>query len=200
MPRQVDHDRRRRQIAEAVWRLAARGGLEDVTLRQVAAEAAVSARLLQYYFGTRDDLLLAALEILNADAEHRARERVAALGDDPAPRAVLRGVLMELLPLDEERRTRHLVYVAYFVRMLRDESLGEIARNAPPALEDLITALITGAREQGHVPPDVDARREAALLLAAADGLQTGMLLGQRTSESALSLIDHQLDRIFSTR
>jgi hypothetical protein len=39
MPRQVDHDLRRRQIAEAVWRLAARGGLENVTLRQVAAEA-----------------------------------------------------------------------------------------------------------------------------------------------------------------
>ena len=31
MPRRVDHAQRRRQIAEALWRLAAGGGLESTT-------------------------------------------------------------------------------------------------------------------------------------------------------------------------
>lgn len=35
-------------------------GLERVTMRQVAAEAGVSTRLLQYYFGTREALLAGA--------------------------------------------------------------------------------------------------------------------------------------------
>jgi hypothetical protein len=48
VPRFADHDQRRRQIAEAVWRPAAPRGLEDVTLWQVAAEAGVSMRLVQY--------------------------------------------------------------------------------------------------------------------------------------------------------
>ncbi|WP_214414207.1 TetR/AcrR family transcriptional regulator [Sphaerisporangium fuscum] len=197
MPRQVDHDQRRRQIAEAVWRLATRGGLEDVTLRQVAAEAEVSARLLQYYFGTRDQLLLGALEILNDDAERRARERLTTLGEAPGTHALVRGVLLELLPLDEERRNRHLVYAAYFVPFLIDPALAEVARDAPHALENLVADLITQGQELGQVPRHLDAAAEAAFLVAGADGIQTTVLLGQRTPEEAVALIDHQLARIF---
>ncbi|MEU4449156.1 TetR/AcrR family transcriptional regulator [Actinosynnema sp. NPDC050801] len=197
MPRQADHDLRRRQIAEAVWRLATRGGLEDVTLRQVATEAGVSARLLQYYFGTRDQLLLGALEILNAQAEQRARERLAMLGETPGLRAIVRGVLLELLPLDEERRNRHLVYAAYFVRFLVEPALAAVARDAPRALDQLVTDLISHARELGQARPDLDAPTEAALLVATAEGLQSSVLLGQRSAERAVALIDHQLDRVF---
>jgi AcrR family transcriptional regulator len=198
MPRLVDHDVRRRQIAEAVWRLAVRGGLENVTLRQVAAEAEVSARLVQYYFGTRDRLLLGALEVLNADAEQRAKERVAALGRAPGPRATVRGVLLELLPLDEERRNRHIVYAAYFVRFLTEPALAEVAREAAPALTHLVAGLIDHGREPGHVPPDVDAMAEAAFLLAGAEGLRTSVLLGQCAPDEAVALLDRQLDRVFS--
>lgn len=198
MPKQVDHDRRRRQIAEAVWRLAARGGLEDVTLRQVATEAGVSARLLQYYFGTRDELLLGALEILNDDAEQRARERLAMLGGAPGMHAVVRGVLLELLPLDAERRNRHLVYAAYFVRFLADPALGKVARAAPHALENLVAGLIAQGQELGQVSRDIDAAAEATFLVAGADGIQATVLLGQRTPEEAVALVDHQLARIFT--
>ncbi|MGW4404811.1 TetR/AcrR family transcriptional regulator [Nonomuraea sp. NPDC004702] len=199
MPRQVDHDQRRRQIAEAVWRLATRGGLEDVTLRQVAAEAGVSARLLQYYFGTRDELLLGALEILNDDAEQRARERLAKLGEAPGMHAVVRGVLCELLPLDEERRSRHLVYAAYFVRFLTDPALAKVAQDAPRALENLVTGLLVQGQESGQVPPHIDAAAEAAFLVAGAEGMQSSVLLRQRSAEDAVAMIDHQLARVFST-
>lgn len=200
MPRQVDHDLRRRQIAQAVWRLAARGGLEDVTLRQVAAEAGVSARLLQYYFGTRDQLLLGALELLNADAERRARERLEALGGEPTMRALVRGVLLEMLPLDDERRNRHVVYAAYFVRFLVEPALAEAVRGAPLAVEDLVADLITRGQRLGEVPESVDAPAEAAFLVAGAEGLQTGVLLGQRPPEEAVALLDRQLDRVFPGR
>ncbi|WP_219517585.1 TetR/AcrR family transcriptional regulator [Nonomuraea ceibae] len=198
MPRQADHDLRRRQIAEAVWRLATRGGLEDVTLRQVATEAGVSARLLQYYFGTRDQLLLGALEILNADAEERARRRLELLGDEPGTRALVRGVLMELLPLDEERRNRHLVYVAYFVRFLADPALAAVAHDAPLALEGLVAGLLARGLESGEVRPDVDVEAEAAFLVAGAEGLMSRVLLGQRTPEEAVALVDRQLGRVFT--
>jgi AcrR family transcriptional regulator len=199
MPKQVDHDQRRRQIAEAVWRLATRGGLEDVTLRHVAAEAGVSARLLQYYFGTRADLLLGALRILNDDAERRARERLAMLGEAPGMHAIVRGVLLELLPVDEERHNRHLVYAAYFVRFLADPALAEVARDAPRALENLVAGLIAQGQEAGQVPPGIDAAAEAAFLVAGAEGMQSSVLLRQRSAEDAVAMIDHQLARVFTT-
>ena len=197
MPRQADHLARRRQIAEAVWRLAGRGGLEDVTLRQVANEAGLSARLLQYYFGTRDELLLGALEILNADAQQRAHERITALGPAPSLREVVRGVLMELLPLDADRRAQHLVHAAYFLRFLTDPSLREAIQNAAPALEALVAGLITQAQQSGEADAKVNASSESDLLVAAAEGLQTQVLLGRRTGAEAVTLIDHQLARIF---
>ena len=198
MPRQVDHDERRHQIAEAVWRLAIRGGLEQVTLRQVAAEAGVSARLLQYYFGTRDQLLLGALEILNTDAEQQAKHRMASLGDAPSMRAIVRGVLLEMLPLDEPRRDRHVVYAAYFVRFLTEPALGAAARATPPELENLVTDLITHAQQLGEAPHHIDASAEAVFLIAGADGLQTRLLLGQLSPEYAIDVVDQQLDRIFT--
>jgi AcrR family transcriptional regulator len=199
MPRNADHDLRRRQIAEAVWRLAATGGLEDVTLRQVATEAGVSARLLQYYFGTRNQLLLGALQILNTDAEQRAGERMAHLGDTPTMRQLVRGVLLELLPLDEERRNRHLVYLAYFVRFLADPDLAAMVRETPPALEKLVADLLGYGRDLGEVPSHIDTAAEAAFLVAGAEGLQASALLHQHTNDQAIALIDHQLNRIFST-
>ncbi|GAA0984554.1 TetR family transcriptional regulator C-terminal domain-containing protein [Nocardiopsis tropica] len=198
MPRQVDHDLRRHQIAQAVWRLATRGGLEHVTLRQVAAEAEVSARLLQYYFGTRDRLLLGALEILNDDAEQRAGQRLAELGEAPGMRALVRGVLWELLPLDEERRTRHLVYAAYFIPFVTDPALAAAARDAPRALEDLVSGLLDQGRQSGEVPPEVDTEAESAFLVAGAIGLQTSVLLGQHSPEQAVELIEHRLDGVFA--
>ncbi|NKY53258.1 TetR/AcrR family transcriptional regulator [Nocardia vermiculata] len=197
MPRQVDHDLRRHQIAEAVWRLAGRGGLEQVTLRLVAAEAGVSARLLQYYFGTRDQLLLGALEILNNEAEQQAKQRMAALGESPGMRAVVRGVLHEMLPLDEERRNRHIVYAAYFIRFLTEPTLTSVARDAPPALADLVAELITEGQRLGQVRNEADPTDEAMFLLAGTEGLQTRVLLEQLSTERAVALIDMQLDRIF---
>jgi AcrR family transcriptional regulator len=198
MPRQVDHNQRRRQIAEAVWRLATRGGLETVTLRQVAAEAGVPPRQLQYYFGARDQLLLGALEILNTDAEQRALERLSALGEAPDARATVRGVLLEMLPLDEERRNRNLVHAAYFLRFLTEPALAAVARDALPALDSLLASLLAQAQESGQISRDIDAAAEAAFLAAGADGLQTTVLLGQRTPEQAVALIDQQLDRVFA--
>ena len=196
MPRRVDHEERRRQIAEAVWRLAGRSGLEDVTLRHVASEAGVSPRLVQYYFGTREQLLLGALEILNADAGARAQERLSGVRESDL-HALVRGVLLELLPLDDERRARHVVYAAYFVRFLTDPALAAVARDAAPALESLLAALIQQAQELGQVPDAVHVPAEAAHLIAAAEGLQAQVLLGQRSPADAVAVIDHQLGRIF---
>lgn len=197
MPRQVDHQQRRRQLAEAVWRLATRSGLEGVTLRQVAAEAGVPARQLQYYFGTREQLLLGALEVLNAEAERRAGERMANLGDDPPLRAVLRAVLLELLPLDDERRRAHLVHAAYFVRFLTDPALGRSVQDAPHALEDLVASLLRRGQERGHVDRTLAVEPEAAFLVAGTQGLQSQLLLGHYTPPQAIALMDRQVSRLF---
>jgi AcrR family transcriptional regulator len=195
VPKRVDHDQRRRHIAAAVWRLASTNGLEDVTLRKVAAEAEVSMRLVQYYFGTRHELLVKALEILNHDTSAQVQEQIP---EGAAPRDVLRTVLLAMLPLDEQRRTRYLVHLAYFVRSLSDETLAGEFRETPPVLEQQISDLIGWGQAEGRVPAAVDTFVEAELLLATVDGLQTAVVLGQRSVEQTVTLVDRLLDRLFT--
>ncbi|WP_422745541.1 TetR/AcrR family transcriptional regulator [Mycobacterium sp. WMMD1722] len=193
MPRQVDHEQRRRQIAEAVWRLAAGQGLEDVSLRKVADEAGVSMRLVQYYFGTRSELLVGALRILNDDAEQVAQQRLRRDGA-VTPAELVRQVLMELLPLDEERRLRHTVYAAYFVRLLHDDDLAAAAgaSRSETSLAALLQQVI------GDATADAAAvRAEAETLEALASGLQAQMLLGELDASRAVELLDRQVRRAF---
>ena len=75
MPKRVDHEERRQQIADALLRTAATRGLHATGMREVAAEAGVSLRLVQYYFGTKEELLLAAMQHLAARFSARAVAR-----------------------------------------------------------------------------------------------------------------------------
>src|SRR5438270_2692637 len=110
MPKRVDHQQRRREITGAVIRIAMKGGLAAATFREVAAEAGVSVRLIQYYFGTKDELLLSTQRHVAERATARIVSRMEAAGD--APRDVVLSVLTSFIPTDEESREAMLMFVA----------------------------------------------------------------------------------------
>ncbi len=66
-------DERTRRIVEAATLLAEKGGFEAVRLRDVAAQAGVALGTLYRRFRSKEDLLLAALEIELRDHERRLR-------------------------------------------------------------------------------------------------------------------------------
>ena len=95
-------------------------------MREVAAKAGVSLRLVQYYFGTKEELLLAAMQRLAAQLSERVMARVkkARPPEGPArPRDIVAAILAEGLPTDDERRTFHVVYLAYLALSLTDPAL-----------------------------------------------------------------------------
>ncbi|WP_405803999.1 TetR/AcrR family transcriptional regulator [Streptomyces sp. NBC_00210] len=198
MPKRVDHDERRTQIAEALVRVAGRRGLHAVGMRDVAAEAGVSLRLVQYYFQTKENLLLYGLQQLAGGFSERVAARVRAAGDDPGPRAMIEALLKASLPTDEESRTFHLVYTSYAVLAVTDEALAAqpFIKN-PDAAEDAVTDLLLQAKEAHLTRPCMDARLEAISLLAMSAGLGTSILVGRRGPETAAAVLDHHLDRIF---
>lgn len=200
MPKRVDHAERRTEIAEALVRVAGRRGLHAVGMRDVAAEAGVSLRLVQYYFQTKEKLLLFGLELLAERFGERVSARVRAAGDSPGPRAMVEALLMAALPTDDESRTFHHLYTSYAVLAVNDPALAAqpFIKN-PDAAEDALTELLRQAQEAALLEPGVDARLEAAGLLAMSAGLGTGILVGQRSPESATTVLGHHLNRIFRT-
>ncbi|WP_433788932.1 TetR/AcrR family transcriptional regulator [Actinoplanes sp. CA-252034] len=183
---------RRRQVVEAVWRLAASRGLQSVTVREVAAEAGVTPRIVQYHFSGKQDLLVTALRELHRDNGIRARERIAALPDPGDPRALLRATLDEFLPLDGERRTGLAVLTAYYTRSLTDPALAAVFLAAETPLEDLIAALITAAGPR----PGIDPAHEADLLVSGVTGLGLDLLHRRRDLIGVRRTIAYHLDRI----
>ncbi|SDY35261.1 transcriptional regulator, TetR family [Saccharopolyspora shandongensis] len=197
MPKQVDHEARRIQIAEALMRLASRGGLEAVSLRDVAAEAGVSMGAVQHYFKSKDEMLGFAMGHVNNRASNRIVQRLSQEGERPKVRVVLRTLMLEMLALSDDSRMEFLTHIAFFLRALGAPDLAETYREWWPKLEEWVASELRAAQESGELPADRDPEREAEALLLIPDGLSVGLLLGHRTGEGATAAIDYHLDRLF---
>jgi TetR/AcrR family transcriptional repressor of bet genes len=201
VPKKVDHEARRLEIAEALWRIASTRGLDGASLRDVAAEADISLGRLQHYFRTKDEMLLFALRHINQLADRRIRERiesvVADLEGEPPPRTVLRECLAGMLPLDDKSRVGTLVGAAYFARAVHDERLRAEAREGIPKLAEFFAGLLRSAVERGEVAADRDPYDEAMLLISLVDGLTAYTLLDVHSPEGALRLLDLHLEGLF---
>jgi AcrR family transcriptional regulator len=183
---------RRRQIVEAVWRIAAERGLRMATIREIAAEAGVTPRVVQYHFSGKHHLLVTALQALHRDNERRGRDRIAARRDAADPRVLLRATLEQLLPLDEQRRMSLRVLTAYYAWSLTDPALAAVFLHEEQPLEDLVAALITAA----GADPAIDPAEEATLLVGGISGLALDLLHRRRTRSDVQRTLDYHLTRI----
>jgi AcrR family transcriptional regulator len=201
VPKRVDHEERRRQIADALLRAAAARGLHATGMREVAAEAGVSLRLVQYYFGTKEELLLSGMQHLAAGFAERAVTRIRPIketGGQAGPRDVIGAILAEALPVDDERRTFAVLNAAYFALSLTEPALAiaPLAKNSN-AVIDVVAAQLRTAQAAGDTPARLDPGVEALGLLAMAHGLSLSVLGGQSSAEQAQAAIDYHLDRLF---
>ena len=191
MPKKVDHQAQRALIADALMRVAATRGLEAVSLRHVAAEAGVSTGMVQHYFRTKDEMMVFALDMVSAGVKARLEA-----GDQrvvPTPRDLVRALLLQMLPLDEQRSTEGKVALAFLsYAAVRPHVAAELRQNTAQMrafFADQIRA--TSPAERG-----VDPERAATALLALVDGLGVHVLGGHYSPDDALAALDQYLDSI----
>lgn len=201
MPRLADHDARRRQITDAARRVIVRGGLEAATFQAVAAEAGISVRLVQYYFGTKKEFLLGTLKSVIDAMASRFIEQFESLGDDPDPRFALQTIGRALLPLDDLRRDEAQVLAAYqAARLTGSEPLPSETLAPARLLVETLAEHIGRARgyPTGDDSPDTQAAigLDAELLSVLIPGLSQTVLSDFHTPERAAELLDHAIDRI----
>ena len=191
MPKEVDHDARRRKLADAACRVIARHGLGATTLAQVAEESGWSIGSIRYYFPNKDDLIASALWRVGERVDERIRSRTAG-GMSVAD---LRAAALELLPLDDSRREDALVFLAFLAQAAVIPALADAAEDAARRLQEPLSARIEHAVQAGELAPHLDAEHEAARLRLLLDGLRIQLLTTpRRTSASwALTILDDHL-------
>lgn len=167
LPRAVDPDLRRRDLAEATWRVVRRDGLDAASVRNVAAEAGLSMGSLRHYFGSQSELLAFSMRLV-ADRITARVEALLALGDT-AERS--EEILAELLPLDAERRAENEVWLAFSARTLVDPGLQALAEELYDDLRALMGRVVAERAAAGLVAGGADLTLEADRLHALVDGL-----------------------------
>lgn len=190
MPKLVDHEERRRLIAAALLRVISRGGLEAVSLRHVAAEAGVTAGMVQHYFPSKDAMMEFAMQAAAARYEQRITERLGRLGSDPDPRRILGVVLSSLLPVDaaDDDARVATAFQAYAVsRPDAAARLEEANAQLREHLAGLVTAVGAGVG---------DPRTTATILFATAEGLSVQVLSARLPAQAAQQALDHHIELI----
>ncbi|WP_407564569.1 TetR/AcrR family transcriptional regulator [Streptomyces sp. 184] len=192
MPRQVDHESRRRTIAEAVCLLAGERGLEGVTLRDVAARAEVSMGAVQRCFRTKEEMLLFALGYVRERVGERVRAR---LVRSPAQSAgtALGHAAAEVSLLGDEHRAEARVWLAFVAQAAVSDALAGTLKANYAGLHEVFARLIAEAAEDADRAAPLDPRREARTLLALADGLTVHVLVGHLTPHEAHDVLDAHL-------
>ncbi|WP_228001022.1 TetR/AcrR family transcriptional regulator [Nocardia australiensis] len=184
MPRKVDHDSRRRLVAEAVCRLVGREGIEAATLREVAAEAGVSMGAVQRCFQTRQQMLIFAQEHVNQRIAERAKARIAASLDPESVVTMVEEILTALLVCDEDL-VEARVWIAFTAQAAVDPTVAAAQREHYRGLTEGLRSLVTLGQQNGQIAASVDADRIADELIAITDGLMIQVLMGRHTLESA---------------
>ena len=164
----------RETLLTKVMDAVARDGLADRSLREIAASAGTSHRMLIYHFGSRDGLLAAVVDTV----EQGARDTLARMVDEAKA---------DPDPLDAGLRYWHLVtedalvYGPLFFELSSHAMLG--LPYAAELRERLVTTWLDAleAMWTARGVPRLPARRQARLDLAVARGLLHDLLLtGER--------------------
>jgi len=195
MPKDVDHDERREELLEAVWRVVARDGIERATIRVIAKETAWSSGVLAHYFADKDDIIESALRLMYERIAARWDEKLAGLSGLRA----LHELVLDNLPLDDERELETKFLMNYWSREIRGGNHHQPppTRRAP-MLIDLLTTLTREAQEAGEIRRDEAAGDIAERLLGLIDGFSLHTLLDPErlTRERQVALVQQEFDRL----
>lgn len=173
MPKKVDHDARREELVLAAWRVIAANGIDEVTIRDIARESGYSSGVLAHYFKNKDDLLAHALRLSHT----RIRKRYDAEVETPVAIDALKAILIDNLPIDEQRELETRIEMSFWARALRNEELHEIQQEESETLRALLRELVEKAQKDKTIAKQHDREKILELLGAMIDGISLHALL-----------------------
>lgn len=169
MPKKVDHELRRRKLAEATFELISKSGLSGLTLTKVAEELGSSIGAIAHYARTRDDLLLLAgdysVEVGTALAETTLKKYKGV--------EALRRLLYDTLPTTELRSNAWLIWLDFCERAnaRKDTRMRGILLERHKGYSKWFSDRIEDAKKAGEIAPDIDAGRMALNALVLVEGI-----------------------------
>ena len=120
MPKIVDHEQRRDEIALVACRVVAEHGFDQATIVRIAREAGYTTGMVAHYYDTKQEIVIAALRLIL----RRSEERLTRLAGESQPDLLT--VLTESLPVDEARFIECAFWTAFWGQVSADKKLKRI--------------------------------------------------------------------------
>ena len=120
MPKIVDHEQRRDEIALVACRVVAEHGFDQATIVRIAREAGYTTGMVAHYYDTKQEIVIAALRLILRRIEQRLTRPAGNTESD------LLTILTEALPVDEARFTECAFWTAFWGQVSADKKLKRI--------------------------------------------------------------------------
>ncbi|MDA8265506.1 MAG: TetR/AcrR family transcriptional regulator [Actinomycetota bacterium] len=167
MPKIVDRELRRDEVVQATWRVIARVGIDNVSIREIAAEAGHSTGVIAHYFKNKDEVLTTALQL----AWRREVDRIARATATLSGFGALEALVAEVLPVGGDRTLEMAVWMSFWGRAVGDEQLAAQQRRYYGEWRALIRTCLEEAVACGAARPGVVPSDEAVRIAALVDGI-----------------------------
>jgi AcrR family transcriptional regulator len=179
-------------VLHGARRVIARRGADATRFRDVAAETGAAVSTLQYSFGNREDLIIAALEDAALADFHRARRAAQAAA---GPVEQLRALVRESVVADTEDEAREawLIWVEYWRAAARDGDLRSGSAAIYAQWRTLVGGILEAGSAAGDFRNDLDTDRAATQVLALLDGVGVPLVLehpGMTSAGAAAAVLD----------
>jgi len=196
VPKIVDREQRRRELAAVAGRVLVSEGLEGFTTRRVTEAAGVSKGSLGHYFDGKADLMIAVLEHFYDRIQQRIDVATAGLSG----MEFVRAAMLEALPLDEVRLEEAVAEMSFAAASVGDPAIRRwYATERRRVLRELTGQLDSAARD-GTLVNDAVPSAVAEDLLALMDSLSLQVVASGAgvTAEVQLDRLDRLLARVAS--
>lgn len=194
MPKIVDHDHKRKIIAETAWKIIETEGIERASIRRIASEAGMSTGALRHYFSNQDELLLFIMEYFLA----RGRERSENISWSTNPLNAVRETLLELVPVNQDKQTETGVWLVFAIRSLTSAALNAKKYELTEGEYILMEALLEILIKAGYINKTINIEIETLRLAVIIEGLSIHALLRPDifTIEKTEQIITHHLNEL----
>lgn len=178
VPKIVDREQRRRELAAIAGQVLVAEGLEGFTTRRVTEAAGVSKGVLSHYFDGKADLMISVLEHFY----DRIQQRVNAATEGLSGLDFVRAAMLEVLPLDEDRLHEAVAEMSFAAASVSDPAIRRwYATERRRVLREL-TAELEVATRDGDLAAGVVPSEAADDLLALMDSLSLQAVAGATVS------------------
>jgi AcrR family transcriptional regulator len=188
---------RREQIVRATIRCLARDGYAGLTMKRVAAEAAVSQGILHYYFRDKAAMLAAAARRVTGDLDRRvATESRGARTARERLRAVIRACLRTAV----DNRDFWTVFIEFWGEAFHERRLAAVNRQAYARARRLIAGGLSRGVAVGEFRR-IDVDEAAVVVLAVLDGFSLqltfdrGLMTVPRAARAAEAVLFRYLEQ-----